>query len=57
MGYTLSHILRMLFVITYVDWVVTISLGILGILDGKSILMLYSTSFIAFIICIIFKIY
>jgi len=56
-GYTLSHILRMLFVITYVDWVVTISLGILGILDGKSILMLYSASFIAFIICIIFKIY
>jgi len=57
MGYTLRHILAMLSIIILVDFGVTISLGTLGIIDSKSIAMLYSASFIAFIICIIFKIY
>lgn len=57
MEYTLRHILAMLFIIMLVDCGVTISLGELGIIDSKSIVMLYGASFIAFIICIIFKIY
>lgn len=57
MGYTLKHILTLLFVIMLVDCNVTIALEMLGIIDSKSIVMVYGTSFIAFIICIIFKIY
>lgn len=57
MGYTLRHILAMLFIIMLIDCNVTIALEMLGIIDSKSIVMLYGTSFIAFIICIIFKIY